>query len=132
MALFPYGTPKTEKKETSDLREYRKIMMPMIRNIYPSLIANDIIGVQPMTSAAGNLFVMSDIGSYTRMVITKMDNHWNCHCSALKSIEILEWLKNIDPSLYWSYQRRPYSDFYVNFYDEESITMFKLRWDNLK
>lgn len=39
------GTPKTDVKATSD---FRKIVIPMIRRILPTLIAREIIGVQSM------------------------------------------------------------------------------------
>lgn len=51
--------PKSEEEEADeivrrlstpppDLDNFRKIMMPMIRRIIPTVIANDIIGVQPI------------------------------------------------------------------------------------
>ena len=33
-----------------------KIILPLIRKIVPSLIANDIVGVQPMSSPTGGVF----------------------------------------------------------------------------
>lgn len=32
------------------------VLIPMIRRIIPSLIANEIIGVQPMTGAVGEIY----------------------------------------------------------------------------
>lgn len=34
----------------------QKILMPLIRRVLPSLIASDIMGVQPMTGPTGNIF----------------------------------------------------------------------------
>lgn len=39
-------------------REFRDIIIPMIRKTLPSLMANDIVGVQPMTGPSGLIFSM--------------------------------------------------------------------------
>lgn len=36
-----------------------KTLIPIIRNIYPTLLAQDIINVQPMTSPSGEIFDLS-------------------------------------------------------------------------
>ena len=33
-----------------------KVLLPLIRNVMPSIIANDIIGAQPMSAPAGDIF----------------------------------------------------------------------------
>ena len=35
-----------------------RIIMPMIRKILPGLIANEIIGIQPMSAPTGEIFTM--------------------------------------------------------------------------
>lgn len=39
-------------------REFRDIIIPMIRKTLPSMIANDIVGVQPITGPTGSIFTM--------------------------------------------------------------------------
>ena len=34
------------------------ILLPMIRQVYPSIIANQILGVQPMNGAVGGVFAL--------------------------------------------------------------------------
>ena len=47
-----YGTPKIDKKAISN----QKILIPLIRHIYPKLVAQEIIGVQPMITLRQRLF----------------------------------------------------------------------------
>jgi hypothetical protein len=35
---------------------YDKILLPLIRNVMPNIIANDLIGVQPITGSAAEIF----------------------------------------------------------------------------
>jgi Major capsid protein Gp23 len=37
---------------------FKKILIPMIRKTLPSMIANDIVGIQPMTGPSGSIFSM--------------------------------------------------------------------------
>ena len=183
MALFPYGTPKTEKKATSDLfvdwektkdslvrglsadraramnivlentraslkqstgqpdtavnlQNMRNIVIPMIRRIMPGVIANDIMGVQPMT---GNIFTMSpNYGSpiSIRMKTEKVWLHWNCTFIANNlSMEVLgnieDWLKeNIPKGNFWTRLNNREHTLSINFYDEGDVVAFMLKWDN--
>ena len=36
----------------------RQILMPIIRQVYPQLLAQSIVGVQPMTDSVGEIFTM--------------------------------------------------------------------------
>lgn len=111
-------------------------MIPMIRRILPSVIAADIIGVQPMQGAAGAVFTMTREKklSTLRFSKIKVDMHWNIWFDSGVSFnsmrEIEEWLKTYPNSDYWFYQGRLPGDFYVNIYDEEMLTAFTLRWQN--
>lgn len=42
--------------ETNPINETVKILLPVIRKIYPTLIAQSIIGVQPMVAPSGFIF----------------------------------------------------------------------------
>lgn len=41
-----------------DIANHHKVLLPLIRNAMPNIIANDIIGVQPMTGPVGDIFTM--------------------------------------------------------------------------
>jgi hypothetical protein len=73
------GTPKIDAKAISD---FRKIVIPMIRRVLPSLIAQDIVGVQPMglgPPVCEHCFVLGTLDE-------KRTTHpWACHiCSDTK------------------------------------------------
>ena len=39
--------------DTSDLFQFKRISIPLVRRIYPQLIANKIVSVQPLTGPTG-------------------------------------------------------------------------------
>ncbi|WP_448980054.1 hypothetical protein, partial [Klebsiella pneumoniae] len=39
-----------EASQTADMAQYTPILVPAIRRIFPNLLANEIVGVQPMNS----------------------------------------------------------------------------------
>ena len=43
---------------TNDVAQFTPILLPMVRRIYPNLIANELLGVQPMTMPTGYLFAL--------------------------------------------------------------------------
>jgi len=68
------------------MSDFRKIMLPMIRRILPSLVAQEIMSVQPMTASTGKLFKMG-LGPPVCtlcMIIGTLNNEdkghpWRCH-----------------------------------------------------
>jgi len=48
---------------SGDVQAFTPIMMPMVRRVYPQLIANEILGVQPMSMPTG--FIYSLTNEYT-------------------------------------------------------------------
>lgn len=107
----------------------------MIRHITPGTIAQGIIGVQPMTGVGGSIYTKTLSRNITFKKI-KFDNHWCCEFitnineDSITAIE--EWLKQFPESNYWTQKVRLYNDnaYYVNIYDEETLTAFVLRWQN--
>lgn len=65
------GTPKIDEKAISDLR---KISISMIRKVLPSLIAEEIIGVQPMGLGPPVCIQCMIIGKSTNY----KDRPWSC------------------------------------------------------
>lgn len=43
-----------------DISQFTPIMMPLVRRLYPTLIANELLGVQPMTSPTGFIYSLTN------------------------------------------------------------------------
>lgn len=43
---------------TTDVADFKKIVMPLTRRIFPNLIANDLVSVQPMTGPVGLAYAL--------------------------------------------------------------------------
>ena len=54
-----------ENTLAGDIAQFTPIMMPLVRRVYPQLIANEILGVQPMTMPTGFIYALTNqyIGS---------------------------------------------------------------------
>lgn len=58
-----YNKLMAESATTADIAQFTPILMPLVRRVYPGLIANEILGVQPMTMPSG--FMYSLVNRYT-------------------------------------------------------------------
>jgi hypothetical protein len=135
-AYKPTSTPHQLLQNTASgiHPNYRKIMIPMIRKILPGTIAQSITGVQPMSGPMAQIFSINP-GFDTktiRLKIEKVDMHWHIefNMSAEKLYLVEEWLKNIPKEEYWIYHANPWAPFCINLYSEDTVTAFKLTWDN--
>jgi hypothetical protein len=69
MALMLENTEKeydrlmSEGSTSSDIAQFTPILMPLVRRVMPNLIANELLGVQPMTMPSG--FMYSLVNRYT-------------------------------------------------------------------
>jgi hypothetical protein len=45
---------------SGDVAQFTPILMPMVRRVYPNLIANEILGVQPMTMPTGYIYALTN------------------------------------------------------------------------
>lgn len=45
---------------TGDVAQFTPILLPLVRRVYPQLIANELLGVQPMTSPTGFIYAMTN------------------------------------------------------------------------
>ena len=45
---------------TADIQAFTPIIMPLVRRVYPNLIANEILGVQPMTMPTGFIYALTN------------------------------------------------------------------------
>ena len=43
-----------------DVAQFTPILMPMVRRVYPNLIANEVLGVQPMTMPTGFIYALTN------------------------------------------------------------------------
>lgn len=53
----------SESTFSGDIAQFTPIMLPLVRRLYPTLIANELLGIQPMTSPTG--FIYSLVNRYT-------------------------------------------------------------------
>lgn len=49
-----------ENTMTADVAQFTPIIMPMVRRIYPNLIANELLGVQPMSMPTGFIYALTN------------------------------------------------------------------------
>ena len=45
---------------SGDVAQFTPILMPMVRRVYPQLIANELLGVQPMTMPTGFIYALTN------------------------------------------------------------------------
>lgn len=45
---------------SGDVAQFTPILMPMVRRVYPNLIANELLGVQPMTMPTGFIYALTN------------------------------------------------------------------------
>ena len=46
---------------SGDVAQFTPILMPMVRRVYPNLIANEILGVQPMAMPTGFIYALTNL-----------------------------------------------------------------------
>jgi hypothetical protein len=49
-----------EGTDTGAIAQFTPILMPLVRRVYPRLIANDVLGVQPMTMPTGYIYALTN------------------------------------------------------------------------
>lgn len=126
------------------------VLLPIIRRVMPTLIANDIIGVAPMTGPVSNIFdIHSAWANRSQVMMTKVHyghflrvhNRRQYHLAdyitdlgyqkmrvsrrADLHLDAAQWCK--DNLKAGSYVRR-FGDFWFAY--NSDYTMFKLRWAN--
>lgn len=53
-----YARLITEGTLSGDVAQFTPILMPMVRRVYPNLIANEVLGVQPMAMPTGFIYAL--------------------------------------------------------------------------
>lgn len=49
------------RKTSPYMSDFRKILLPMIRRVMPTVIAHDLMNVQPMTGEVGKIFTLKAV-----------------------------------------------------------------------
>ncbi|MEN8718491.1 MAG: hypothetical protein ABF301_07540 [Sulfurovum sp.] len=66
MKLLLENTEKEHQKAlnegtiSADIAQFTPILMPMVRRVYPNLIANELLGVQPMSMPTGFIYALTN------------------------------------------------------------------------
>ena len=59
----------------ADIAPFTPIILPMVRRLYPNLIANELLGVQPMSMPTGYIYAL--VNQYLGDGVNKVDDRWN-------------------------------------------------------
>jgi S-ribosylhomocysteine lyase LuxS involved in autoinducer biosynthesis len=65
-----------------------QVLLPIIRRTMPSIIANDIIGVQPMTGPTGLIYSMRSRYSQEQVIDIAGDPMYTILCKAMYSYKL--------------------------------------------
>jgi len=66
LAVVMANTAKETERElaegtiAADVAQFTPFLMPMLRRIYPALIANELLGVQPMSGPTGFIYSLTN------------------------------------------------------------------------
>lgn len=74
------GKAINEGSFTSDVAQFTPILMPIVRRVFPKLIANDLLGVQPMSMPTGYVYALVNqyLGSDAKGIAHKFgEQNWN-------------------------------------------------------
>ena len=117
------------------MSEFKKIKIPMIRNILPNLFAQEIVGIQPMTFGTLNEFIlynnhpkleiiMNTVHTAIRPFMRPGDEEPNEHYRPWMEEHIGE--QGVDWN--WRIHTVVNNQLVVDFVDEEKATLFELTW----
>ena len=107
-----------------------KVILPIIRNIMPDVIANDIVGVQPMTNAANMINPFTK--KWERIGMDVPSDKWVFN---IRNQEIRTWIEEQPIHMWKFYDIEPKIDTPIaaligdNYlFTEEMEVWFQLRW----
>lgn len=110
------------------------VFIPMIRRAVPSMIANSIIGVQPMTGPAGHIFTIKNRLGQGKIVVLKNEDSTYAGRTDY-GVQINSWAilsNDLMDMVQWSIdtfgQCVTYSENEIWFAREADRTLFLLRW----
>ena len=109
----------------------------MIRQVFPTLIAQQILGVQPMAGSVGSIFTMlatyedSNIAKFHKKYKFSRAKWYYCEFNPVNNGKISAWCKEHFGPLSVggdAWMRWKKEGLRVRFRDEDDAIMFKLRW----
>ena len=112
----------------------QKILMPMIKQLTPTLLAHSILGVQPMTGNVGKIFTMRH--SYTPQSKYKFSRaKWYEADHRYEDYEeVIAWCtEHFGPRPRYPDAWTRWADIYIDkirFRDEKDYNWFVLRWSS--
>ena len=115
----------------------QKVIMPMIRQVFPTLIAQQILGVQPMTGPTGSIFTMKatyedpNIAKFHKKYKFSRAKWYYCTYKFMDGPACHKWCeehfgplsKGGDAWMRWKFEMNKF-----RFLNEDDAIMFKLRW----
>ena len=66
---------------TGDVAQFTPILMPLVRRVYPTLIANELLGIQPMAMPTGYIYALTN--RYTGSTVNGLNGNGNACIVAL-------------------------------------------------
>ena len=60
---------------TGDVAQFTPILMPLVRRVYPTLIANELLGIQPMAMPTGYIYALTN--RYTGSTVNGLNGNGN-------------------------------------------------------
>lgn len=115
----------------------QKILMPIIRKVYPNMIAQQILGVQPMTGPTGSIFTLNviyedpNIAKFHKKYKFSRAKWYYCKYKFTDGVKCRDWCvehfgplsKGGDAWMRWKLEVNQF-----RFLNEDDAIMFKLRW----
>jgi len=103
------------------------VIIPLIRKVYPAIVANSIVGVQPMTTipeiSPGVLQTREELFNIYPYIAQRHVSLWDLGFPSELLNQMTEWCTTTLPSGSWHYLT---GNFY--FYSENDRTMFVLKF----
>jgi hypothetical protein len=107
---------------TTDLAAMQKVLLPMIRRVIPSLIANEIVGVQPMSGPTQRWSIVDDPYNAYPYSVTFNQSLWALSIESKTLVKMLQWCNDTIPSGNWYSTHSAF-----HFRNAEDRTMFMLK-----
>lgn len=123
---------------------YNPVILPIIRRVMPSIIANDILGVQPMSGPVGNIFSMRGTWHGTLVmqkhhfhhflrVYNRRKNHSGSYLDSLGYQRIALGYSKVGGARQWCKDTLKHGSYLISInefwfaYDRDA-TLFMMRW----
>lgn len=111
------------------MSNHKPILMPVLRNVDPKTVAQDIIGVQPMTGPVGSIFTLNtkyDPMKFERIQINGLEIP-DGYCAVQVTLVVAMWIEE-QPIDQW----KPINDVggwrYAYTISNELYTAMALKW----